>query len=226
VLRRIAEQRERLIHAQAARYLDPGEKIRHWVRARQVGGRADGFVFLTDARCVVHWTGRSDGSPGDFRWESISGWGISQDQNGGPILAIRSDDAECYVQLRANTSAMADDVTSFVRNFAEAAPWPREQISAPDHLGPFEATTAPTITQEKKSITDLSKRILVTVLGVALIIGAVVIIPLPGPWSLLVSIAGLAVLASEYDWARDALDWTKQKYQQAMKKVKARRQST
>jgi uncharacterized protein (TIGR02611 family) len=52
------------------------------------------------------------------------------------------------------------------------------------------------------------KRIAVTVLGLALIVGGLVLLVLPGP-GILVIIAGLAVLGTEYAWARRALSETK-----------------
>ena len=226
MLRRIREQRQRVILAQADRYLDPGEDVVHWVRAKQVDGRAEGFVFLTPRRCIVHWTGKAGASPGDFPWEAITAWGVQSDAHGGPILALRNGASSCFVQLRATTPAMADDVAGFVKEFADRAPWPREPIVPPQHLqGPFEPTAAPKLPEHKRTITDHTRRILVTVLGVALIVGAIVIIPLPGPWSFIVTIAGLAILASEYDWARDALAWSKERYQAVSNKIKARRQS-
>ena len=226
MLRRIAEQRQRVILAQAARYLDPGEEVVHWVRAKQVDGRAEGFVFLTPRRCIIHWTGKGEASPGDFPWEGITAWGVRSDVHGGPVLAVQNADESCFVQLRATTPAMAEDVAGFVKGFADRAPWPRETIVPPQHLeGPFEATAAPEVLEHRRSITEHTRRILVTVLGVALIVGAIVIIPLPGPWSFVVTIAGLAILASEYDWARDALAWSKERYKAMSNKIKARRQS-
>jgi uncharacterized protein (TIGR02611 family) len=226
LLRRIREQRQRVILAQADRYLDPDEEVVHWVRAKAVAGRAEGFVFLTPRRCIVHWTGKAGTSPGDFPWEAITAWGVQSDAHGGPILALRNSEVSCFVQLRATTPAMAQDVAGFVKEFADRAPWPRETINPPQHLqGPFEATAAPQVPQHKRTITDHTRRILVTVLGVALIVGAIVIIPLPGPWSFIVTIAGLAILASEYDWARDALAWSKERYVAVSNKIKARRQS-
>ena len=226
MLRRIREQRKRVILAQAARYLDPDEEVLHWVRAKQVDGRAAGFVFLTPRRCIVHWTGKAGASPGDFPWEQISAWGVQSDAYGGPILAVQDGEGKCFVQLRATTAAMAEDVAGFVKEFAERAPSPGETIVPPQHLeGPFEATSAPEVPEHKRSITDHTRRILVTVLGLTLIVGAIVIIPLPGPWSFVVTIAGLAILASEYDWARDALAWSKERYKAVSAKIKARRQS-
>ena len=51
---------------------------------------------------------------------------------------------------------------------------------------------------------DTVKRSVVTVAGGALIIGGVALMVLPGPGILLV-VAGLAVLATEYVWARRVL---------------------
>ena len=225
MLRRIAEQREKLILAQAERYLDDDEPVVHWVRARQVEGRGEGFVFLTNDRCVVHFTGRHE-PPGSFEWQEIVSWGVASDAKGGPVLALETDGGRCLVQLRATTSAMAEDVSTFVGHFAEMAPWPRRKISGGDAFGGFEPTSsAPQVEAHRMTVTDHSRRVIVTVLGLGLIIGAIVIIPLPGPWSFVVTLAGLALLAREYDWARDAMEWTKQRYKQAARKIKARRQS-
>ncbi len=225
MLRRIAEQRQRHILAHADRYLDDGESVLHWVRARQVDGRREGFVYLTDRRCIVHWTGRKEGVPGDFRWEDITSWGVSSDPDRGTVLAVEASDAHCFVVLRTATAAMAEDVAEFLKEFSEQAPSPQEEVSAPDDLGSFEPTGSPEVTKQKMTVTDHTRRIAVTLLGIAMIVGAIAIIPLPGPFSFVVTIAGLAILAREYDWARDALDWTKQRYKQAAGKIKARRQS-
>ena len=53
-----------------------------------------------------------------------------------------------------------------------------------------------------------SKRIAVLVVGLALIAGGVVLLVLPGPGLLLI-IAGLAVLATEFAWAEVMLDKAK-----------------
>jgi uncharacterized protein (TIGR02611 family) len=56
-----------------------------------------------------------------------------------------------------------------------------------------------------KFIWRSSKRIVVFVIGVALIVLGVVMLVVPGP-GLLVIIAGLAVLATEFAWAAMALE--------------------
>ena len=59
-----------------------------------------------------------------------------------------------------------------------------------------------------------SKRIAILVVGVALLVAGVVMLVVPGP-GLLVIIAGLAVLATEFAWAERMLDQAKEKAAQA-----------
>ena len=56
-------------------------------------------------------------------------------------------------------------------------------------------------------------RVLVTVVGFALIAVGIVLLVLPGP-GILVVIAGFAVLATQYAWARTALEETKRRASQ------------
>ena len=58
------------------------------------------------------------------------------------------------------------------------------------------------------------KRIAVTVGGFVLLIVAALIIPVPGPWSILLAIVALSILASEYVWARRTLAFAKSKAEQ------------
>ena len=64
------------------------------------------------------------------------------------------------------------------------------------------------------------KRSAVTLVGVCLILGGIVLIPLPGPGILLV-VAGLAVLATEYVWARRLLRRAKSQAERAQEEAVA-----
>jgi uncharacterized protein (TIGR02611 family) len=70
-----------------------------------------------------------------------------------------------------------------------------------------------------------AKRIAVFVVGMVVLLAGVAMIVLPGP-GLLVIIAGLAILATEFAWAERALDTAKARAAQAgsMVKGKVRRQ--
>jgi uncharacterized protein (TIGR02611 family) len=67
---------------------------------------------------------------------------------------------------------------------------------------------------------DRLKRSAVTVVGVCLLLGGIVLMPLPGP-GILVVVAGLAVLATEYVWARRLLRRTKAEAERAQEKAVA-----
>ena len=64
-----------------------------------------------------------------------------------------------------------------------------------------------------------TKRIVIFVVGVALVLLGIALIPLPGPFSIPLMIAGLAVLATEYVWAEKALATVKQQATQAKDKA-------
>ena len=220
--RRISEQRESLILAQAAPYLETDERVLSWVRGRRVGGRGEGFVFLTPKRVIVHWTGRAD-APGSFEWTDITGWGVIQDAKGGPILGIESHETStCTVQLRSTTKAMAERVGSFVEQFSAHVPFAREPMNLDSPHGPFEAIGRVKVPLHQRSVSEKATRIGITVLGATLVIGGIVLTPLPGPWSLPIVIAGLAVLAQEYDWAKDAREWVREKSRAVAQKFKRR----
>lgn len=57
---------------------------------------------------------------------------------------------------------------------------------------------------------DVSYRVMVAVLGAAVVVGGIVLIPLPGPGWLIV-FGGLAILATEFAWAGRLLDFARRK---------------
>jgi uncharacterized protein (TIGR02611 family) len=65
------------------------------------------------------------------------------------------------------------------------------------------------------------KRIAVSVVGFALVAIGLMLLVLPGP-GLLVMVAGLAVLATEYAWARLALDAAKRRTRDVADRVRRR----
>ena len=67
-----------------------------------------------------------------------------------------------------------------------------------------------------------SKRVAITIIGFVLVLGGIVLLPLPGP-GMLIIIAGLAVLGTEYMWARRMLELAKQKAKLAAAKVRRRK---
>jgi uncharacterized protein (TIGR02611 family) len=62
---------------------------------------------------------------------------------------------------------------------------------------------------------DLTYRVVVGVVGLAVLGAGIVAIPYPGPGWAIVFI-GLAILATEFDWARRLLKYTRERYDRAM----------
>lgn len=65
------------------------------------------------------------------------------------------------------------------------------------------------------------KRIAVSVIGLALVAVGLVMLVAPGPGLLLI-VAGLAVLATEYAWARRALDTARTRAKRASRRFRRR----
>ena len=222
LLRYVSDQRRAQIHSHAIPHLGAGEEITHFARTRHPETRKKGFIFLTAERALVTWKSEEDTIPVAF--DEIRAWSVTHDQRGGPVLCIETPKETTLVQLLTSSRAMTQGAIQFLLMFAERVPETAEATledgqRVPNGKPDLDVRTEP------RSVSELTKRILVTVLGVAVIISALLIIPLPGPWSFLLVIAGLALLATEYDWAEDALDWSKAKYQAAKAKIRARRQA-
>ncbi len=64
-----------------------------------------------------------------------------------------------------------------------------------------------------------SKRVAVTVVGLCVVVGGLVLLALPGP-GILVVVLGFAILGTEYAWARNALERTKRAADAAGRKTK------
>ena len=221
---RFDDQRNRTAMSRALPYLDEDEEIVHWVRIRHLETRKEGFAYLTGRRLLLRWQGRKADSHQDFRWEEVEAWGIEAEGSGGPLLCVEAGEAEAVVELPARSRGVAERVSRFLHHFSLRAPKPKRSLVTPRTEG-FEPLESVQVTHERKNAIGQTKRIIVTVLGIALILFGIALgwLPILPFW--LPVIAGFALLASEYDWAQDLLDFAKDKYAEARDKIKARRQS-
>jgi uncharacterized protein (TIGR02611 family) len=220
----ISEKREELIERHAQPYMDEGEEVLHWVRCAKVGERGEGFIFLTPLRLVIFWTGKKDGHC-SARWDEITTWGQANDVKGGPILGVEVDGDVWYAQVYASTRNMAGEARRFIQEFGALAPWPKHPFVGGEGLGTFQTEGDVEVDLVRKTPAEMAKRAAITFVGAALVIGAILVIPLPGPWSFLISIGGLAILSQEYDWAKDLLEWTKERFQMVKAKIAERKSS-
>lgn len=222
LLRRISKQREAQILSHADPYLEDGEDVVHWVRARNSDGRRSrGFLFITTSRVVLVWTvGSRDDAHSE--WHAIEAWGVNPDAPGGPLLAVECEGTDIHAKIPVSTGGMAEQARNFLRMFAHHAPSPRRTLK-PKHHGAYHPHAEVKVQPARRSITAHTKRILITILGVVMVVGGILLIPLPGPWSFPIIVGGFAVLATEYDWADDIREWIKLRSKQLADKVRNRR---
>jgi uncharacterized protein (TIGR02611 family) len=220
LLRWINEQREKRVMSRAGAFLHDGEDVVDWVRIKHPGGSREGVMYLTSERLVAHWSGRPDDDA--ITWRAVRTWGIDQAADGGPILGVESQESSVRVQMPVGSRSVARTVTGFIRRFGHLAPNPRGELS--DNSAPvrYSARTDVEITKQRRTWAGHTKRILVTVIGTVLVLVGLAMLALPGP-GILVTIAGLAVLSSEYEWAKDLLDWAREKYRNTKQRVKSSR---
>lgn len=217
LLRLISEQRQNTVLGHARRHLEDGEDITHWVRTKEPKGGRSGIVYLTQKRVVVHWSGGSEDD--SLIWTEVSSWGVDDSESSGPILAIESDGKLCHeVKMPVQTRGQVSTVNDFLREFAELAPWPKRNLTSGN--GTLKPRNDVQVSRMHRTLAARTMRIIKTVTAGLMIVAGILLIPVPGPWSLFINLGALAILASEYDWAEDTLEWTKDRYQQAKKKFK------
>ena len=179
-------------------------------------------MYVTSKRWILCWTG-GDLGPYVVTWEEIVAWGVDDEARGGPVLFIERDSAPAMAQMPVTTNGMAETVSHFVREFAKRAPDPVDPPQEELWRGRFTARSDVHVSPQHRTIAAHTQRILFTVLGLLLVVGGIAITPLPGPWSFPIIIGGLAVLSREYDWAKDLLDWVKERYKVAKQMIARRR---
>ncbi|CAN5311717.1 hypothetical protein BH20ACT22_BH20ACT22_05360 [soil metagenome] len=220
LMSRLAERREAHILTHSEPHLERGARVTHWIRARRPGGGREGFAYLTPSRLVVYWLGGQGTFVTDLA--DIRSWDLSSAARGGPILRAETPNGDLRAQFPTGSEAVTTQVKRFLQAFARSRPLPPHSPSATGDEIPLREIAG--VTAEKKSWSRRSRRIVVTLLGVVLtIVGVVLAVPLvPGP-GLLVLIGGVALLASEYDWAKDALNWAQDKSRGSKQRFKERR---
>jgi hypothetical protein len=219
LIRFIRSQRSKQVLAHIDTHLEPGEEVLQWARVKDPRTHDRGFVYLTRVRYIVNWG--DDREPQSTRWMEIESWGVNSEPQDGPIVGVEENEGARFLQLPIVTSGSEIRVTEFLRSWGRLAPEEATQHIDGKDLGIFRGPAAAVeFTAPRR---NLIRRVLFTILGVLLIIGALLIGWLPGPGGIFLALAGLWVLAQEYDWAEDALDWMKDKYREAKHKIQERR---
>ncbi len=223
LVQRISDIRQDNILGHARPYTEETDRVVGWIRIRRVvGPRGAGFLYLTKTCLILHWI-LGNNETEVVRLDDIKTWGVNKSASIGPIIGIETSSGGYFLQVATMTHLTAQHASAFLETFAKQVPNGYTELSEVHDLGTFETPADFDVLKRRKSIVGMTRRILVTVLGILMIAFAILIIPVPGPWSLLLNIGGLAVLSSEYDWAQDVLGWVKQKYAAAKKRVSGRK---
>lgn len=222
LLKKLADFRERQILEHAEPFLDEGEEVLSWIRTTRAHESTRGFIFLTEKRVVVSWSKVGPDENRSFRWDELSAWGLAHDGGRGPLFAVETDDVAYRAHILVGTDGMVTNANMFLVHFVDKAPRPRRPLEHVEDPQTYR-TTQIKLEREHRTVGKHTRRAIVTIIGLCLIIVAFLIGWIPGPWSIPLVIAGLAVLATEYDWADDFLTWIRIRYRRTKEKLKARR---
>jgi uncharacterized protein (TIGR02611 family) len=190
--------RERLVLGPIVRYLDGDEEILAWTHANVPEVRAPGVLVVTNLHCLLHVASSSIPDI-STPLSQLSGFKLNRRHPEVVRVRLVGEGHEVDVELSLTNrlrSRSVGRVLSVLTHY---------KISAPESFNP--ALTSP-IPPMVRSAKHHARRVWITVLGVlVLMVSAVFASPFfPGPGAL-TAVAGIAILAREYEWARDLHVW-------------------
>jgi hypothetical protein len=194
----VGRVREWLVLGHVHGMLEPGERVRAWSHAAVPDTRAPALFVVTDRRCLLH-VASSSVADVDSPLQRFHLFDLDRRSSETARVRLRGEDQEVVAEFsltsRARSRAMG-------RVLAELS---RAKIGAPASFDP--SLTSP-IPPMRRSARHHARRLWVTVLGgLVLLLSVLFASPfLPGPGAL-TAVAGFAILAKEYEWARDVHLW-------------------
>ena len=222
LIQKLSEIRERQILEHAEPFLDEGEEVLAWIRITRAHRSNRGFLFVTPKRIVLSWSKVGQDENRSVTWDQIQSWGLAPDGGRGPLFALETAAELHHAHILVGTDGMVRKANEFLVHFVDRAPRPERPLERVAEAESYDASELK-VERERKTVGKHTRRAIVTIIGLCLIVVAFLIGWIPGPWSIPLVIAGLAVLATEYDWADDFLTWSRQRYERTKAKLKARR---
>jgi hypothetical protein len=194
----VARFRERLVLGPLRATFGPGESLLAWAHARVPGVRPPAVLVVTDERCLVHIA-----SPSVADTHTQLGALVSFDldratpETVGVRLNGTGEDvvAELSLTTRARSRAAGRVLSALVH----------QNVGGPDSFDPSQTSPLPPV---PRGVKDHARRVWVTVVGVLVLLLSLAFASpfVPGPGAL-TAVAGIAILAREYEWARDVHVW-------------------
>lgn len=191
--------REKLVLGPVVRYLDGDEQVLAWTHANVPRTRAPGILVVTNHRCLLHV---ATAAIPDISTHLSQLSGFTLDRHHPELVRVRlsGDDHEVDVELSLTSRVRSRSVGRVLSALTH------QQVVGPEGFDP--ALTSP-LPPMVRGMRHHARRVWVTVLGIlVLLLSAVFASPfVPGPGAL-TAVAGVAILAREYEWARDLHLWS------------------
>jgi hypothetical protein len=203
-----------MVLGQVRPLLEADEPVVVWAHVHALDSEKPGLVSMTEQRCLVHWS-PSDEATASFRWAELTAWGLSTSASQGALLTMSAGTQRLQMVLPLTTDTRASNATRVMDHVARHAP-PGAVARASDAAHPLAA--------ERRGLRGHARRVVVTFVGLLVVlISAVFASPfVPGPGAL-TFLAGLAILAKEYDWARDVHHGVKRMFDRLWTWLRGRR---
>jgi uncharacterized protein (TIGR02611 family) len=194
----MARWRETLVLGHVRRGLDRDEHVVAWSHASVPGKRAPGLFVVTDRRCLLHV---ASGSFEDVSrpLERLDLFRVDRHSAEVARVHLLGDDTDVVAEFSLTSRVRARTAGGVLRELTRA------DIGAPAAFDPSATSPLPPI---QRSMRHHARRAWVTVVGVVVLILSLLFASpfVPGPGAL-TAVAGFAILAKEYEWARDIHVW-------------------
>ncbi len=201
-------------------HLGPDERVEHWVRIRPQTGRQEGYAFATQERCLLVWASANDSDHVDVRWDEVTAWGISS-HVGGPSVLLETDSESRVFRIPVRTLGTAEKVQGFLDFLRKRAPEPNATVRPAEAFQEFRADVPDHFEPERLDWKGQGRRVAITAFGFVAVIAGLLMLVVPGP-GILVTLLGLALLATEHDWAKDLLAWARRRFNDTRAKLRDR----
>lgn len=196
------------------RYLDGDDEIIAWTHANVPGTRAPAVLVVTHHYCVLHVA--SSAIPDiSTPLSELSGFALNRRNPEVVRMRLSGEGHEVDVELSLTSRVRSRSLGRVLSALTN-----REVVGPPSIDAELTSPVPPMV----RSMRHHARRVWITVLGVlVLLVSAAFATPfVPGPGAL-TAVAGIAILAREYEWARDLHVWTSRQAERLMTWMKGLR---
>lgn len=194
----VARVRERLVLGHVEDRLDVDESVLAWSHTNVPGTRAPGLFIVTDRRCLLH-VASSNVPDIETPLTEFRLFDVDRRTPDTALVRLRGDDAEVVAEFSLSSRVRSRAMGRVLGELTRA------KIGGPDGYDP--SLTSP-LQPLPRGVRGHARRVWITLLGVLVLLLSLLFASpfLPGPGAL-TAVAGFAILAKEYEWARDVHVW-------------------